>query len=170
MIQQILPFKHLDAPTKIASIVGSPVNIKCEENLYIRKTINMIERTMKTKVPGAFVGRHTEDICPTIHHFAPDVYGREVFLPKGTIVVGKLHKFSHLNILLKGRVQVVTEDGAEEIIAPKIWTSNACIKRLVKALEDSVWLCIHPTDTEDLDKIEEQHIATGYAQLARKEV
>ena len=101
------------------------------------------------------------------HHFAPHVYGREMFIPKDSVIVGKIHKHAHLNVITKGVIKVVTEFGEEIYEGPKIWISEPGTKRAVYALEDTQWLCIHPNfeDTRDLAALEEYVIADSYDEL-----
>ena len=40
--------------------------------------------------------------CPLKHYFAPGVYLREIFMPAGSVVIGKIHKTEHFNIIQKG--------------------------------------------------------------------
>jgi hypothetical protein len=37
----------------------------------------------------------------TRHHFAPGQYAREIELPNGKVVVGKIHKHAHVNVVSK---------------------------------------------------------------------
>ncbi len=106
--------------------------------------------------------------CPLKHHFAPQVYGREILLPKGITVVGKLHRHAHLNIVLKGHCLVVTEFEQKELQAGDVFVSQSGIKRAVYALEDTVWITVHPnaSNTTDLQKIEDYVIAPSYEALA----
>ena len=99
------------------------------------------------------------------HHFAPNVYGREMFIPKGMCIVGKIHKHAHLNILAKGRVKVVTEFGEELLEAPHMWTSQAGTKRALVALEDLTWVTIHhdPIGDGDTAELEKYIIAESFA-------
>jgi len=106
------------------------------------------------------------DPFPVTHHFAPGTYAREMFLPAGHAIIGKIHKHAHLNIISKGKVVVTTEAGTEELEAPHTFTSYAGTKRAVYILEDAVWTTIHPTEETDLDKIEEYVIAESYDALA----
>ena len=39
---------------------------------------------------------------PTKHYFAHGTYTRELFLPKGTVLTGKIHRHSCINIIAKG--------------------------------------------------------------------
>ncbi len=101
----------------------------------------------------------------TEHFFAPGVYARMFFIEKGSIVVGKIHKTEHLNIICKGKCSVSTEDGPLTLEGPCIVTSRPGIKKAVYAIEDTTWITIHVTDETDLDEIEKQVIAKDYEEL-----
>jgi hypothetical protein len=130
------------------------------EGKVSRDKILSFEGQMKN-LPDVFYG-DTEN-CPLTHKFSPGIYVREIFIPKGMCVVGKIHKHDHPNILLKGEVLVATEfAGSERLKAPLSMISKAGTKRIVYAVEDSVWITIHPTQETDLGKIEEEVIAKSY--------
>jgi len=103
--------------------------------------------------------------CPVTHHFAPSVYAREIFMPAGSVVVGKIHKHAHLNIISKGKVIVSTEFGKKELVAPCTFVSEAGTKRAVYIVDDCIWTTIHPTEETDLEKIEDHVIAKDYDTL-----
>lgn len=105
------------------------------------------------------------DQFPLTHHFAPGVYAREMHLPAGHVIVGKIHKHAHLNIIQKGVVVVSTEEGRKEMVGPCVFTSYAGTKRAVYIREDAIWLTIHVTEETDLDKIENEVIADSYEAL-----
>lgn len=96
---------------------------------------------------------------PVKHHFSQGVYARELFIPKGTVLTGKIHKYPQLNILSKGELSVLTEDGIKRVKAPFHVVSPAGTKRIAFAHEDSVWTTIHGTEENDLEKIENHFIA-----------
>jgi hypothetical protein len=105
---------------------------------------------------------------PLKHTFAPGTYAREIFLPKGCIVVGKIHKHAHLNIVSRGHVVVVTEFGLKEIDAresPVTFTSDAGSKRALYCYEDTIWTTIHTVHSTDLAEIEREIIAPDYPEL-----
>ena len=92
--------------------------------------------------------------CPVKHHFAPGAYGREMTLPAGLVVVGKIHKHAHINVISKGRVQVFTEqDGVLELAAPCTFVSSPGTKRVVHVLEETVWTTVHVTDKQTSPKL-----------------
>ncbi len=87
--------------------------------------------------------------CPLKHYFAPGLYAREILLPKGSVVVGKIHKHAHVNNISQGSVIVYTEFGLEEYNAPCQFISKPGTKRVVYALEDTIWTTYHPTEYAD---------------------
>jgi len=92
----------------------------------------------------------------TAHYFAPGLYAREIFIPKGTLLTGKIHLFGHLNIISKGEISVLTEEGMKRIKAPCTLVSRPGIKRLGLAHEDTVWTTIHAccaTSEEEAEKL-----------------
>ena len=101
---------------------------------------------------------------PVRHFFSPGVYAREISVPKGAVITGKIHKFSQLNILSKGVMAVMTEDGIKRVEAPFTIVSPPGTKRIAYAYDDCVWTTIHGTDETDLDTIEEHFIAQDEAE------
>ncbi|CAK0749102.1 conserved hypothetical protein [Gammaproteobacteria bacterium] len=108
-----------------------------------------------------------QENCPLKHSFAEGVYVREIFIPKGTVLTGKIHKHSHPNFLMSGEVEVFTEEeGLVRLKAPLSMISKAGTKRVVYAIEDSVWITVHVTEETDLKKIEEHVIAKSFEELS----
>lgn len=96
---------------------------------------------------------------PVKHYFSEGVYGREIFIPKGTILTGKIHKYSQLNILASGAMEVLVEDKVRLVQAPFTVVSPPGTKRIARAVEDCVWITVHGTNETDLEKIEDHFIA-----------
>jgi len=106
--------------------------------------------------------------CPLEHTFAPGSYGRTIQLPKGALVVGKIHKHAHLNIVSRGLVTVVTEFGRHEIDArerPVVFTSQAGSKRALYCHEETWWTTVHLVESTDLAEIERDIIARDFVEL-----
>jgi hypothetical protein len=99
---------------------------------------------------------------PLRHHFAKGVYARELFIPKGMVIVGKIHKHSTLNILSKGDISVTTDEGVVRVQAPFTVVGPPGTKRVGYAHEDSIWTTIHGTDETDLEVIETLFIAKDF--------
>lgn len=100
--------------------------------------------------------------CPLKHHFAPGAYAREILLPAGSLVIGKIHKHAHVNVISQGRVSVMTEGGRKDLQAPCTFVSDVGTKRAVYAHEDTVWTTIHVTNETDMAKLEDEIIAKSY--------
>lgn len=104
---------------------------------------------------------------PTTHHFAPGIYMREIFIPKGTVLTGAIHKTEHLNILSQGEMSVWTEGGIKQVKASTVIKSQPGIKRTGYAHEDSVWItvCHNETNESDIKKLEDTLTTNSYEEF-----
>lgn len=93
------------------------------------------------------------------HHFSKGIYARELRIPKGVTLTGKIHKEEQLNILAKGKIKVLVGSLIQEVEAPFIVVSPPGTKRVAYALDDCVWITVHGTNEKDLAIIEKQFIA-----------
>lgn len=106
------------------------------------------------------------EVCTVRHFFAPGCYAREITMPEGMVIIGKIHRHAHVNVISAGRVRVLTEHGGcEEFSAPCTFVSQPGTKRLVYILEDTVWTTLHITNSTDLEEIEREIIAPDYAAI-----
>lgn len=103
--------------------------------------------------------------CEVIHRFSPGLYLREVIMPAGSVVGGKIHATEHFNIILSGECVVHTTEGVEKHIAPAVFVSKAGVQKTVVNITETRWLTTHVTDKTDLDDIEKDVIAEDYHQL-----
>ena len=94
-----------------------------------------------------------------VHYFANGLYCREITIPKGMCLTGKIHKTEHINIISKGDISIITEDGTARIKAPHTIVSKPGTKRAGYAHEETVWTTIHPAETRDLEELERVLIA-----------
>lgn len=107
---------------------------------------------------------------PNGHAYADNVYGRSMSLPAGGLVVGKIHRYGHFNVLLKGKCIVLTEFGVERLEAPCMFISKPGTKRVVGVIEDTEWVCFHgitPAEAGNPDMIEERIICKTYGDFDR---
>ena len=100
----------------------------------------------------------------TAHRFADGLYAREIFIPKGTMLTGKIHKREHLNIVALGEISVLTEAGPQRIKAPFTMVSLPGTKRVGYAHEDTVWITVHATDETDIERVEGELVVDTYEQ------
>jgi len=102
---------------------------------------------------------------PIRHYFAKGLYAREMFVPKGIVFVGKIHKTEHICVCSMGDFTIVSEFGKERVTAPMTIVSQPGTKRCGYAHVDSVWTNFHATDKTDIDEIEEELVTDTYAGL-----
>ena len=88
------------------------------------------------------------------HYFSDGIYAREMIMPKGLLITGKIHLQEHFCVVSKGVVDVVSDEKTERIEAPFIYSSKPGAKRAIYAHEDAVWTTFHATTETDIDKIE----------------
>lgn len=119
--------------------------------LDARQAVIAIEDAILRKLPQVEL--------PVTNYFSKGIYARKLFVPKGIILTGKIHKYSQLNIMLSGEMEVLVGEKVVNIKAPFIIVSPAGTKRIAKALQDTEWLTVHGTEETDLNKIENQFIA-----------
>lgn len=112
----------------------------------------------KVFLAEAFLKEQPQLQLETSHYFSKGVYAREIKILAGTILTGEIHKFQNLNILSQGTMQVLTENGIQEVEAPFTVVSPAGTKRIAYTLTDCVWTTIHGTDEKDLKVIEHTFI------------
>lgn len=98
---------------------------------------------------------------PIKHSFAPGIYAREMTIPEGTLLLGKIHKHRHHNFLMKGSIIVLTESkGVELLQAPLMIVSEPGTQRIGYAVTDTIWTTVHENrdNTEDLTVIEKRTV------------
>lgn len=92
--------------------------------------------------------------CPVTHRFGPGVYIRELAVKAGTCIVGRVHRGEHLNMLVKGRATVFTEDGTRmDIEGPSCFVAPPG-RKMAYVHEDMVWQNIYATDCRDVGVLE----------------
>lgn len=95
---------------------------------------------------------------PLEHHFCGGVYARQMFIPAGTVLTGKMHKEDNLNVMLYGDITVATQDGVRRVDKPCVIVSKAGTKRAGYAHKDTCWITFHATQETDLETIEKKFI------------
>lgn len=93
---------------------------------------------------------------PVRHIFSNGVYARELLIPAGVMLTGKIHKYECLNVMAYGKIIVNSDEGGEVLLEGyNIMTSPPGLKRIGLALEDTLWTTFHAVgDETDVDKLE----------------
>ncbi len=117
----------------------------------------------------AFPPELLADIDALTHHaFSPGIYARELHIPAGLCVVGKMHAREHF-MVLHGDLSVWTDDGIKRLTGFHFIRTRAGTKRVGYAHADTVCITFHanPSDTQDLKVIEADHIVPEALEFER---
>ena len=141
--------------------------VKKENKLQARSKILNLESKLMELVDGENIVKGDTETFPLKHTFTDGIYIRQMSMRKDSAVIGKIHKNRHVWFLLSGFLSVASETSSEDYEAPCYVEAPAGSKRVIYAHEDSVWVNIYPnpTNTEDLDKLEEQIIVKNYKEF-----
>lgn len=123
-----------------------------------RRTYIEVVKRIQSHIVGEIQQNNVDEVIPPVtNHFGPDIYMRQMDAKAGTIVVSKMHSTEHFNILLKGAVSLITEDGIKTVYAGQVMLSQPGTKRIGLFHEDSSWLTIHPnfTNETNVEKLED---------------
>jgi len=134
-----------------------------------RETVMSLERQM-LESDNPLIVKGNSDSFPLTHSFSDGVYIREMSMLKDSVGIGKIHNRSHTWFLMKGKLRIATEDGIATYSAPTYVNASSGAKRVIIALEDSVFVNVHPnpdniTDTDELERILTCETYTQYKQL-----
>jgi hypothetical protein len=125
----------------------------------IRGKIMRLEETMMN-LPESM-----KDDLPVEHLFSQGVYARTITIPKGCLLIGMIHKHKNLNIISKGDISVLTEDGVVRVQAGARIVSPPGVKRVGFTHEDTIWTTIHGTYEINLEEIEREFIVKEFSEL-----
>jgi hypothetical protein len=96
------------------------------------------------------------------HYFIKGLYARELFIPAGTAMVSKLHKFPRLCMIMQGEVTFTTEYGSKRVVAPYTAEFLPGSKVALYTHSDVIWTAIFATDYTDIDTIEDYLTAENH--------
>ena len=107
------------------------------QKVEFREKIMAVQNGLINMIEDGVI-QSTLDDCIVKHYFSPKdekygccTYAREMFIPKDTLIIGKIHRHQHLNIISKGKVIVYTEFGEKHLEGPVTFVSEIGLKRSV---------------------------------------
>lgn len=99
---------------------------------------------------------HPQLHIPVKHKFIDGLYRREVTFPKHFVGSGKVHKLSHMDEMITGKMLVATEDGIKLLVAPCSMVTVPGHKKFGIALEPTTWVTFHPTKCTTVEEVEKE--------------
>lgn len=102
---------------------------------------------------------------PVEHEFGDGLYIRRLLIPKGTLIVGRVHKAGCINVVEEGDIAVLTESGAMRVRTGFLVHSPAGLQKLGFANKDTVFTNIFSTDETDIEKLESMIVSDMHDQI-----
>jgi len=124
-----------------------------------RDKVLALEKVMK---------EHPQVEITAVEYFCGGVYAREITIPEGVALVGEIHLKDQINVVSKGSIKIVTEDGEKIIDAPATFISKAGVKRAGYAITETVWTEFIATELTNEDDIRQEFIAPDYETLDKQ--
>jgi len=149
--------KEVQSIDRIAASFRGEIELSKQE---IRDSIASVE---------SFALKQEQVEIPLVHHFSKGVYAREITVPEGSLIVGKIHKHQSMSIMSKGEMSIMSIEGIVRVKAPYTVVSEPGIKRLAYAHEETVWTSIHGTDETDVEKLEADLVTLSYDEVPQIE-
>lgn len=109
----------------------------------------------KIEVMETEMMKHEQVEIPVEHRFINGMYAREITIPKGTLLTGRVHKFGYVDIMLSGDITVATPEGTKRISGTNILEGVPGRKRAGYAHEDTHWITVHRTEETSAEGIED---------------
>ena len=110
-----------------------------------------------------------QEIYPLKQHLEGGLYTRELFMPKGSLVISMIHKQQHPSFLLKGELSYLTDDGKiMRIKAPHTVFTQVGTQRVLYMHEDCEWCCVYKTDAKTFEEAEADVYTNNYKDLPKE--
>ena len=143
--------------------------MKKEVTLSKREEIQALQDMLISKADGKNIEGNGKNIIhsknfPLKHTFADGIYVRQMDMKADSLVVGAIHNHLHVWFLLTGHLAVSTEDVIEEFVAPCYVVASPGSKRVIYAMEDSIFVNIHknPENIKDIEKLEKEIVSLTF--------
>ena len=112
-----------------------------------REKIQTFEDTLKTL-------DDVEHLTVLKHAFLDGAYFRQITIPAGVALTGKIHTHETCNLITRGKIAIVSEFDERIIEAPFMYISQPGAKKACYTLEETTLINCHITEETDLEAIE----------------
>ena len=143
--------------------------MKKEITLSRREEIQSLQDILISQADGENIEGDGKNIIhsknfPLKHTFADGIYIRQMDMKAGSMVVGAIHNHLHVWFLLTGNLSVATEESVEDFVAPCYVLSTPGAKRVIYAVEDSIFVNIHknPKNIKNIKKLEDEIVSLTF--------
>jgi hypothetical protein len=142
-------------PAEFGPMIGAIAQACAPCSKSDRETTEKIEKTLLERIRSG----HEDAPHEMTHTFSPGIYWREIHMHANTILVGREHTTTHLNVVLTGKAEVLIEGKTHLIDAtkgPVVFESAAGVRKTLYIIEDMRWATIHanPDNCQDVKELE----------------
>ena len=139
------------APTEIISGI-------CVKNKYTNRAKILEYEKIASRLPQVEI--------PVTHHIHGGMYGREITIPKGTVITGQLYKFDHFDIMISGDITVSTDTGeTKRLTGFNVFKGMSGKKRAGYIHEDTRWITFHSFEGDSGEEIQSYITAETFGEL-----
>lgn len=97
--------------------------------------------------------RAINTVFQTEHTLLNGLYIRKIFMPANSFIVSAIHNTEHPFVILKGKITVRTNFGTNIYTAPYRGITRPGTRRILFAIEDTIWETYHPTNLKSVTEI-----------------
>lgn len=83
---------------------------------------------------------------PVLERWVNGMYTREITIPAGTLLTGRVWKHDYVDIMLGGDILVAIPSGTRRLTGPNVCDGQAGRKRAGYAFEDTRWITVQRAD------------------------
>lgn len=115
--------------------------VSCPDVEQRRKAMERLE---------TFSLQHEQLDIPVKHLFCGDIYARQIFIPAGALITGRIQKFDHFDVMIYGDMTVSTDTGETmRLTGYNLMEGKAGKKRAGIAHKDTMWVTFHSSPEQD---------------------
>ncbi len=147
-------------PESVLETIGQNRGVLWEKINEFKGQLLSIEETVKHHTP------EMQEAMPLKHHIKDGIYTREIFMPKGMLVLSFIHKVNHPSFFLSGEMSILTDKAeVKRIKAPMVVQTEIGTQRVAYMHEDCVWVCTYRTDAKTVEEAEKELFTEDYKEL-----
>jgi len=155
----------IEEPIGILENINSNRGLIWEKISEFQSQISSIEGSLNHKAGTAQSKEMTEQF-PLKQKLENGLYTREVFMPKGQLVISFIHKQDHPSFFMSGEMSILDDRGeVKRIKGPMVVETEAGTQRVAIIHEDCVWVCVYRTDAKTFEEAELDVYTDSYKEL-----
>ena len=157
-----------DPLEKILKNIPETRGILWEKIIELEKQILTINGAVHHKA-GDKQSEQMKETYPLKQHIEGGLYTRQLFMPKGSLVISMVHKQNHPSFLLKGELSYLSDDGkVVRIKGPHVIFTKTGTQRVLYIHKDCHWACVYKTDAETFEEAEADVYTNDYKELPKE--